>query len=79
MKRRARRVLLLLAAFLALVWLNNTSLYSAMVILTHPRQTESIHDLPETSEYAAMIPRGYGGAIKTNRIDKIQDWLAKAR
>ena len=28
------------------------------VILTHPYQTESIHDLPETSEYAEMIPRG---------------------
>ena len=50
-----------------------------MVILTHPRQTESIHDLPETSEYAAMIPRGYGGAIKTNRIDKIRDWLVEVR
>ena len=49
------------------------------VILTHPYQTESVHDLPETSEYAEMIPRGYGGAIKTNRIDKIQDWLAEPR
>ena len=42
-----------------------------MVILTHPYQTESIHDLPETPEYAELIPRGYGGAIQTNRIDKI--------
>lgn len=50
-----------------------------MVILTHPYQTDSIHDLPETSTYAEMIPRGYGGAIKTNRIDKIQDWLAEPR
>ena len=50
-----------------------------MVILTHPYQTESIHDLPETSAYAEMIPRGYGGAVKTNRIDKIQDWLAEVR
>ncbi len=49
------------------------------VILTHPYQTESIHDLPETSEYAAMVPRRYGGAIQTNRIDKIQDWLAEPR
>ena len=49
------------------------------MILTHPYQTESVHDLPETSEYAEMIPRGYGGAIQTNRIDKIQDWLAEAR
>ena len=50
-----------------------------MVILTHPYQTESIHDLPETSEYAQMIPHRYGGAIQTNRIDKFQDWLAEPR
>ena len=50
-----------------------------MVILTHPYQTESIHDLPETPEYAELIPRGYGGAIQTNRIDKFQDWLAESR
>ena len=50
-----------------------------MVILTHPYQTVSIHDQPETPDYAKMIPRRYGGAIKTNRIDKIQDWLAERR
>ena len=50
-----------------------------MVILTHPYQTESIHDLLETPEYAELIPRGYGGAIQTNRIDKFQDWLAESR
>ena len=50
-----------------------------MVILTHPYQTESTHDLPETPEYAELIPRGYGGAIQTNRIDKFQDWLAESR
>ena len=48
---------------------------NTMVILTHPYQTESIHSLPETPAYAEMIPREYGGAINTNRIDKIQDWL----
>lgn len=49
-----------------------------IVILTHPHQTESIHALPETPAYAEMIPRNYGGAINTNRIDKIQDWLLEA-
>lgn len=47
-----------------------------IVVLTHPYQTESIHDLPETAEYAEMIPPGYGGVVETNRIDKIQGWLA---
>lgn len=50
---------------------------NTMFILTHPYQTESIHTLPETSEYAEMIPREYGGAISTNRIDKFQDWLGR--
>ena len=48
-----------------------------IVILTHPYQTESIHNLPETRRYAEMIPHDYGGAVNTNRIDKIQDWLAE--
>ena len=50
-----------------------------MVILTHAHQTESIHALPESSEYAKMIPRGYSGAVSTNRIDRIQYWLSQAR
>lgn len=144
MKRRVRRVLLILAAFLGLVWLNNTSLFSAgddrplliahrgLAPEMHPEHedysacisrihasehsyientipsieaafdlgadyvefdvratadgkfavfhdAESIHDLPKTPEYAELIPRGYGGAVKTNRIDKFRDWLAEAR
>ncbi|RZV34520.1 MAG: glycerophosphodiester phosphodiesterase [Chromatiales bacterium] len=50
-----------------------------LVILTHPYQTASIHDLPETPSYAKMIPEGYSGAVITNRIDKIEDWLSGAR
>ncbi len=49
------------------------------VILTHPYQTESIHDLPESSEYARLVPRGYGGAVQTNRIDRIREWLEEPR
>ncbi len=49
-----------------------------MVILTHPHQTESIHDRPETSEYAGMVPDGYRGAVVTNRIDKFRVWLANS-
>lgn len=47
-----------------------------IVVLTHPYQTESVHDLPETAEYAAMIPLDYGGVVETNRIDEIQNWLS---
>jgi glycerophosphoryl diester phosphodiesterase len=47
-----------------------------IVILTHPYQTESIHDMPETADYAAMIPFGYRGVVETNRIDRIQGWMA---
>ena len=50
-----------------------------LVILTHPRQTESIHDLPETPDYARMIPAGYSGGVVTNRIDKIDEWMTCAR
>ncbi len=45
------------------------------VMLMHPHQRESIHDLPETPEYARQIPAGYSGAVVTNRIDKIQEWM----
>jgi glycerophosphoryl diester phosphodiesterase len=47
-----------------------------IVILTHPYQTESIHDMPERADYAAMIPFGYRGVVETNRIDRIQGWMA---
>ena len=50
-----------------------------VVILTHPRQIESIHDLRETPDYARMIPIGYSGAVVTNRIDKIEQWMSDAR
>lgn len=50
-----------------------------IVILTHPYQTESIHDLPETSDYARLIPDGYSGAVVTNRIDKIKEWMSDTR
>lgn len=50
-----------------------------IVVLTHPYQTESVHDLPESAEYAVMIPSGYSGVVETNRIDRIQDWLASVR
>ena len=50
-----------------------------IVILTHPYQTKSIHDLPETSDYARQIPPGYSGAVVTNRIDKIIEWMSDAR
>ena len=46
-----------------------------LVILTHPYQNESIHDLRETPEYARQIPEGYSGGVVTNRIDKIQEWM----
>ncbi len=46
-----------------------------LVILTHPYQNESIHDLPETPDYARLIPDGYSGGVITNRIDKIQEWM----
>jgi hypothetical protein len=32
--------------------------------------------MPETADYAAMIPFGYRGVVETNRIDRIQGWLA---
>jgi len=46
-----------------------------LVLLTHPYQDESVHDLPETSDYARLIPKGYSGGVVTNRIDKIQVWM----
>ena len=46
-----------------------------LMILTHPHQKESIHDLRETPEYARLIPEGYSGGVVTNRIDKIQEWM----
>ena len=52
---------------------------NTVVILTHPYYTDSNHDERETSAYADMIPRDYGGAVETNRIDKMQDWLSNRR
>lgn len=46
-----------------------------MVLLVHPHQRKSIHDLPETPAYARLIPVGYSGAVVTNRIDKIGYWM----
>ncbi len=46
-----------------------------LVIMTHPHQKVSIHDLPETAAYARQIPRGFSGAVVTNRIDRIQAWM----
>ena len=48
---------------------------NTLMILTHPYQNESIHDLPETPDYAQLIPEGYSGGVVTNRIDKIQEWM----
>ncbi len=50
-----------------------------LVILTHPRQTESIHDLPETSDFASLVPPGFSGAVVTNRIDEFEKWLQDTR
>lgn len=52
---------------------------NTVVILTHPHQTDSVHDVRETQAYAELIPRKYGGAVETNRIDKMQDWLLERR
>ena len=48
---------------------------NTLMIVTHPYQSESIHDLPETPDYAQLIPEGYSGGVVTNRIDKIEEWM----
>ena len=59
MKRPARRVLLLLAAFPALVWLNNTSLFSTgegkPLLIAHRGLAPEMH--PEHEDYSACISR----------------------
>ncbi len=56
-------------------FVNRMEKAGTIVLLIHPYQRESIHDLPETQEYARQIPQGYSGAVVTNRIDKIRDWM----
>ena len=59
MKIRAKRVLLLLAAFPGLVWLNNTSLFSAgddrPLLIAHRGLAPEMH--PEHEDYSACVSR----------------------